>query len=368
MIPHPVIARPPGITTPGAARPVFTNRPPRELFGSDPSAALGLYLTGADQDGGHQADPHASIGAWRSSTIAAGLGWRVAPAAAIDGVEILDVGGANGTGTAILAALDADALAWTPPDGAAGDATAIAPGQVAAVYGDSDRGKYVLVRRTTAADLAGSMPVELLDQMNNLFLNAGDAGGTDYRCLAFYNQSAGSIGDVNIALGLLGTVVDTPVGGYAAGAVTITVSDGFADWPASGFVENDATGEVMYYASRTDDALTVAAAGRDVHDETVGGAGVGVAGTAGDDLSPIPGLRIGLEAPRTRMNGFSIGRPPIGITWAHPTSLSDANRLTVAALAQGAVYGLWMERKLLAAPTAAEAADLRLQYSFESDL
>ena len=325
--------------------------------------ALRWFLTGADCDGGYQDDPDASLGAFRSCVEVAGMGHLLSDA--IRGLRVEYASAANGAGTGVLAALDANRVAWTPPDGTAGDAVRIAQGETKVVGGGSAPGKFVRVTRTGSGDLEGSAAVTLAEPVNSAValddVSAAEtsAGDTEYRCIALRAGPGTVVDALKVWLGLLGTARAVDAAGYAGGAVSITVKTGtLADWPQAGYVLNVDVGEVMYYSSRTSTALTVAAVGRDIYDETLGGIGAGDAGDEDDVLRPIPGLRLGLDAPTAQPDGSFVdqtgageGAAPGGVTFYHPTAEDDAEVLEPGILGGGEIYGLWLERKIPASGT-----------------
>jgi len=207
--------------------------------------------------------------------------------------------------------------------------------------------------------------------LDNVSSAEAAAGDTEYRCLAFKNDAASEIKGLKVWLARLGTARAVNSDGYAAsGAVTVTVkADTFSDWPDSGFVENEDTGEVMYYSSRTSTALTVPAAGRDVWTDVAGGA----AGDEDDVLVPIPGLRIAKEAPSAQADGYFTdktgageGSQPAGLTWVHPHQEADGDVVTIGDLTATYIYGLWLERAVIAGATAESAVDQRLSWTFDA--
>ena len=317
--------------------------------------SLRMYQTGVFTDGGVEPDPDLSLGNYRGATFVTALGFRVLNP--FTNVRIDFVAGLNGDGVGVLSATGADALAWTPPGGSVGASVTVLNGETVVLEGGGTASKYIRVTRTTTDDLLGTANLVLTEEFENTFDDATSAeaaaGDTEYRALMFKNVGATSVTALKVWLGLVGTVGAVDASGYATGAVTITSkgTDPLQDWPESGFVENENTGEVMYYSSRTTEALTVPAAGRDMWGETGGGAGVGDAGSEDDVLNPIPGFRIAKEAPSAQPAGFITdktgageGSQPGGLTWVHPTSVGDADVIDIGTLAASEIYGLWMER------------------------
>ena len=339
--------------------------------------AVRMHLTGVHSDSGRQPDPDTSLGNYRATTQVPGLSFRVKNA--FSNVRIDFVAGENGEGVGILAAPSASSLRWTPPGGTQGTAVTIASGETKVIEGGTSASKYIRVTRTDSNDLTGTSTVVLTEDFNNVigFDNVSSAeaaaGDTEYRCVCLKNHGSGSVTNLKVWLGLLGTTASVNATGYSTGAVTITCkeTDGLADWPRTGYVENEDTGEVMYYASRTSTALTVAAAGRDIWGETGGGAGVGVSGDEDDVLKPIPGLRLAKEAPNAQPGGYFTdetsngeGTQPGGLTWEHPHNASDPDVISIGTLTTGQIYGVWLERKVTVGMLASPMLDNCVQWSF----
>ena len=335
-----------------------------------------LYLTGAASDGAAQADPNASLGLYRSSSEVDHLGVQVTNP--ISNVTVDFVAGANATGNGSLSAESIDDLAWTPPGGTKGTAVTIANGETKILEGGGGATeKYVRVTRTTADNLAGTATLTLVEVMNNALgfdnvsSSEASAGDTEYRCVSVKNEASSEIKGLKVWLSRLGTARAVDASGYAAaGAVTVTAkTNDFSDWPSSGFTENENTGEVLYYSSRTSTALTVPAGGRDIWTDVAGGA----AGSEDDVIVPIPGVRIAKEAPSsqptgsfTDKTGAGEGSQPAGLTWVHPHQESDADVVTVGDLTAGYIYALWLERKVPVGRVAETTVDQRLEWTFDA--
>jgi hypothetical protein len=296
----------------------------------------------------------------------AGLG--VLLDAAIEGTTVDYVSHENGPGIGLLTG-GGGALAWKPPGGTLGDYVSLVSGNTYALQGGgSEEGKFVVVSRTSADSIDGATAATIMDVFNSLWDNVSNAeraaGDTEYRCLAFKVGPYSTVRDLKVWLGLLGAADAVDSSGYAAsGAVTVTGQLSFADWLPSGYAKNDTTGEVLYYASRTDSALTVPAGGRDVWGDSL------AAGSEGDPLDPIAGLRIGIEAPSSQPSGnFTAAADedtdPGGITYKHPTSAEDVDVLTPPALSPGEIYGLWLERKVPAGAAATARARTLIEWSY----
>ena len=338
--------------------------------------SIRVYLSGAASDGGVQTDHNASLGLYRSLTELVVLGITVTGGPA--NITVDYAGGANGEGSGSVSAESADTLAWTPPGGAMGDPVTIANGETKVLIGGgANPQKYVRVTRTSVVALSGTATAALAYAFNNAvgFDNVSVAeqvaGDTEYRALFFKNGSAYEAKSLTAWLGAIGTANTVDAGGYAAGgAVTVTITAGnLNDWPDSGYVKNDDAGEVMYYTSRTASAFTVPAAGRDVWVDVAGGA----AGTSADVLLSVPGVRIAKEVPSGQPTGFITdktvageGSQPAGFTWVHPTAVDDAVVVTIGDLAAGYIYGLWLERIIIAGATAEASVYTAFQTNFEA--
>lgn len=301
-------------------------------------------------------DESANLGGYRS-----GNEWgALAVFGAMERTTIERVGEVCDAGTAIIESDGAGKLRFTAPSSQTpGPYVAVGDGMVGLLEDGENPGKALRVRRSGAVPPAASRSLKLLEQYNNAFGqdNVADAehtsGASQYRALILKNMSAGSM-DLRIYLAQLGTPRALTVGYAAAGAIAPTAAAGsFDDWPDSGFAENQNTGEVVYYASRTSTALAVGASGRDVYAEVGGGA----AGTIGDTLYPISGLRIAREDPSAQPAGFLQtiaieSTAPGGRTWLHPNSVKDPAVLEIYGLASGNIVGLWLHRKVIAAASA----------------
>jgi hypothetical protein len=334
------------------------------------------YLTGASSDGGAQASPNASLGNYRSSTLIEFLSDEITNP--ISNVTIDHISGANGEGAGTLTATGNDTLAWTPPGGTQGDSVTIANGETKILEGGGgETEKFIRVSRTTADNLTGTATVTLSDVFNdvvgfdNVSSSEASAGDVEYRCLCLKNDATSEIKNLAIWLGTLGTQRvsgSTQLG--ASGAGTIGISSGnFNDWPDSGFCriqESDGTlREIVYYSSRTSTELTIPTAGRGLLGTSA------TAGAATDTLDAVPGIRIAKEAPSAQSAGYFTdktsageGSQPAGLTWS--TAILSAEGLDIGDLSSGNIYGLWIERTVIAGAIA-EASVLNLiNWSFDA--
>jgi hypothetical protein len=148
--------------------------------------SLRWFLTGASAAGGAQGNPRLSLGGYRSSRVVDSL--TAVRYQAIRGLSLLYVSGYNGQGLGTLMADSAGSLRWTAPLASEpGESVAIADGETKVIPG-ADADQYVVVRRTTDADLLGTETVQLTDTLNNL------VGGSNFssaeRTAGTYKQRA----------------------------------------------------------------------------------------------------------------------------------------------------------------------------------
>jgi hypothetical protein len=210
------------------------------------------------------------------------------------------------------------------------------------------------VRRTGAIPPAGAKSIRILDQYNNAFGqdNLPDAqraaGNVQYRAFFLKNHGICSL-NLRLYLQRQGTARLLGATYAASGAVSISPTGGVQDWQPSGFFENQDTGEVLYFSSRTDTTLTVPAGGRDVY----GDSGGGVAGSSGDTVHPLPGQRIAKETPVANaiQTIASETTAPTGLTFKHGVDTDDADVISET-LAPAAMLGVWIERRDVAGASA----------------
>ena len=342
------------------------------------AGCIRIYLTGAASDGGAQANPDAALGNYRSSTEITQLGVTVTDCPA--NITVDQAGGANGTGDGTLTVKSVNSLAWTPPGGTEGATVTIANGETKTLEGggDGNNGQLLIVSRTSADDITGGpATVTLAYTYNNVIAldNVSSAertaGDVEYRAACIKNHGTHTVQAMLAWLEPLAAACAVNVAGYAAsGAITITRKAGRFDddsYPDSGYVENDDTGEVMYYASRTDTALSVAASGRDIWTDVAGGA----AGSEDDVLTPIPGYRIATEAPSAQADGYyqtiaNENTAPTSVTWKHGHSDEDADVLDIGSLASGYIAALWLQRAIIAGATAEASVLVDIGMAFDA--
>lgn len=328
-----------------------------DLFDQAETVSVGSGTGTGTTSGASVAAAHhgAALGGYRSSAELDQLAFR----GALENITTEQFGGGLEVGAASIQSDGAGNLRLTAPgDTTPGDYVAVGDGTTKVIEADGDM-RWARVSRSGSAPAAGTQTIDLVDIFNLLWPNVDDteraAGSDKYRGLLLKNESGSAI-TLRLYLDLLGTARTVDAGGYAAsGGVTITItSDDLYDWPDAGFVYNQDTGEVLYYNAKTATTLTVAAAGRDVYSQVAGGA----AGSSGDDLYPIPGLRLAVEDPSAQPGGFiqSIAdedTEPSGRTWQHPAGPTDPDVIEEWDLAAGYILGLWLHRKVVAGAEAA---------------
>lgn len=333
--------------------------------------SLRFYLTGAASDGGTQTDPDASLGNYRSSTLDEYFDQNVT--SAISNVTIDFVSGAHAEGNGTLTADSVDTLTWTPPGGSAGAAVTIANGETKVLEGSGAPEQYIRVSRTTADDLTGAATVALTKKYNNAIgfdnveASEASAGDTEYRAMMVKNESTVSVENVKVYIATLGTqrVSDTTqLGASGAGTVESSTASAFADWPESGFCRIEDSGntlqEIVYYSSRTDTVLTVPSAGRGLLGTSAS------AGAATDLIYPVPGIRIAKEAPSSDaiQTIADESTAPTSVTWS--TGITSAGGIDIGTLAASALYGLWVERVVVAGATSAASVEQALTWAFDA--
>ena len=331
--------------------------------------SMRVYLTGATSHGAAQLNPDASLGLYRSCRMVEQLAFRrVNP---ISGITVEFVAGANGTGTGALTAIAASSIQWTPPGGSPGDAVTIANGETKILEG-SDADQYIRVTRTSATALGGNESIITFEVLHNAI--AGDevgdteatAGSANHRAVAVANvRSSGDLTSVSAWLEPLGTeAVSSGAQLGLSGAGTITfAANALDDWPAHGFARIRETGgtfrETIYYTSRTDNDLTVPAAGREL-------IGTAAAGAGTDIVTPVAGFALFAETPTANALDDSTADESTGPT--SPTwngGYDAASGVSLGTIAADAFVGLWI-KQLVPAGMVAEhfaAADIRVAYT-----
>lgn len=335
--------------------------------------SLRLYLSGAGSDGGAQADPDAALGNYRSSTRFQALGIQ----GAAPRIAVLYASGANGLGTGSLESDGAGNLRWTAPGSSTpGDYVAIADTETKLLEDGDDPDKHVLVSRSGDAPEAGAWSIPLTEVYNGLWDNVATAhavaGASEYRALFFKNDSAKDLYELKAWLATLGTrraSNTAQLGAAGAGTLGTNAGSKFGDWPSSGFARILDSGgslrEIVYYASRTDGVLTVAAGGRGLLGTSAG------AGAADDTLDAVPGLALAKEAPSAQPSGFiqtiaSETTAPTGVTWQTGISSGDADAVNIGTLRAGEIYGLWLHRQVAPQTRPSPLVRAALRWSFKT--
>ncbi|MCW8129631.1 MAG: hypothetical protein KIS92_04525 [Planctomycetota bacterium] len=331
--------------------------------------SLRVYLSGAASDGGAQASPAAALGNYRGSTLAQWLGIL----GGLENVSILFASGLNGSGEGALQSDGEGNLRWTAPGGTSpGSYVAVGNGETKILEDRADRGKFLVVGRSGSAPAAQTRTIVLTDVFNNLWNNvpeAESAAGADaYRGLILKNESEDALSDLILWIGTLGASkvsAGAQLGGSGSGTLGLGGSNKFHGWPRSGFVRIEDSGgtlrEIAYYASRTDTQLAVPAAGRGLLGTSAD------AGASDDLIYPVPGLRIGVEAPSAQPDGYiqtiaDENTEPAGISWE--TGITAETGLVVGSLAAGEILGLWVHRAVIAGHAAAGSVRGKLKWTF----
>jgi hypothetical protein len=332
--------------------------------------SLRLYLTGAASDGAAQTDPDASLGDYRSSSLEEFFTDTITNP--ISNVTVDFVSGAHSEGDGTLTATGNDSLAWTPPGGSQGAAVSIANGETKILEGSGVPGQFIRVTRTSTDNLTGAATVTLAKSYNNVLgmdnvsSAEASAGDVEYRAIMIKNESASEVKNVKVYLKELGTQqVSGSAQLAASGSGSIGVSVGsLSDWPDSGFCRIEDSGgslkEIVYYSSRTSTVLTVPTAGRGLLGTSA------QAGAATDKIYAVPGLRIAKEAPTA--NQISVvaneSTQPSGLAWSTP--VTSANGLDLGDLAVSALYGVWIERTVVAGAVSEATVRQALAWSFDA--
>jgi hypothetical protein len=344
--------------------------------------ALQLFHSGAGSHEAAQSDPDAALGNYISNSRATEAAWSVS--SPISNVTVDFVKGSNAVGNGSLDAPSSDTLTWQAPGSAtAGPAVTIANGETKVLEDGDDASQYIIVTRTSATALSGTATVTVSEVFNNVigFDNLGSAeraaGDDEYRAFALRNMTDNlgapyAVDNIYVwidpeALGTAATSDSAQLGASGSGTLEDSAGSAFADWPEQGWcavVDNGgALREVVYYASRTDDVLTIAAGGRERLGSTAD------AGASDDTLYAVPGLRIALESPDADPTGkiqviADEDTAPTGLSWDTPYAQADG--LNIASLAAGYWKGVWIHREYLGG----EAADANvlncLKYSYDA--
>lgn len=332
--------------------------------------SIRIYLTGAASDGAAQTNPDAALGGYRSASEETPLSAAISNA--IAGITVDFVSGSCGAGSASLSAPSADTLTFSAPNGSAGTAVTIVNGESKIIEDGGSASKYARVTRTSASALSGTATLTLTKTYNNVLgfdnVDSGEtaAGDVEYRAAMFKNVSTSQVKNLKVWISTIGTQrVSGAAQLGASGAGSIGVASGsFSDWADSGFCRiEDNTGnlkEIVYYSGRTSTTLTVPVGGRGLLGTSA------TAGAATDKIYCVPGLRIAKEAPTSNaiQTVANENTAPTGLTFV--TGITAAGGLAIGDLAAGGLYGLWLERTVVAGATAQSSVEQGIAYSFDA--
>lgn len=339
--------------------------------------SLRYWLTGAASDGSAQTDPHASLGNYRSGTIAERT--SIVHNSLIRSLVVESASRVNGpSGSIGSIALTSSGIASYTADGSAtpGPATEVPLGTSVLLVDGEDDSKFVRVRRIIDTPMSGLGSVEFHDILNNVFGMAdadnteSGSGGSRYRAVMVKNESSDLVSGISFFVRPLGNSATTSVGQLgASGAGTITgATDAFCGWPFSGWVRIEDSGgtlrENAYYTSRTDTALTVPAAGRGVLGTSAD------AGAALDVAYPVPGIRIDWEdaSPLDSGNVQTIANEstePSGRSWS--TEITALTGVSASDLDNNQQGAIWIHRELPAGSAASPEMDNEIGVAFTVD-
>jgi hypothetical protein len=213
--------------------------------------------------------------------------------------------------------------------------------------------QWAVIYRTTSADMTGSGSGEFVDQLNNVFAgNDGTvAGATTYRGIILRNNALDQVTSITLSVNPLATatcVLPLPTSGAG------TLWGDFEDWPWAGFVKCS-SGEIAYYSTRTDEALTVPSIGRGLLGTSA------QMGVIGETLNCVPPILLATEAP-------SSGQiQTIANQTTSPTGLSFSNSVTITSLNPYGEMGLWIKRQLPAGMSAFPEFTVSIALQFTLD-
>jgi hypothetical protein len=155
------------------------------------SSGVTLRHTGAGSHLAAQADALLSLGGHVSSTLAAGMGFRIPVSPLRNLVRVDRVSHANGTGSGALTAVTASTATWTPPGGSAGAETTLTLNTSVQVEG-GDTSKWIWATRKADMSEGAVLTLNLSDPLNGI---VGGADVTDnssasakYLCLGLYAE------------------------------------------------------------------------------------------------------------------------------------------------------------------------------------
>lgn len=338
--------------------------------------SLREYLTGAISEGGAQADPNASLGDYRSSTEAESMAIEVTLPLTTGAITIDYAGGGNEDGQGLLDVVDSNTVQWKCFGESYGPTVQITNGETKIVETGDLPGAYLRISRTSATALSGTAGITLAKKINNVFAfddvssSEASSGDDEYRATIVKNESVAAISTFKRWLGLLGTARisdtdDLPATG--AGTIESSTVASFADWPEQGWchIKNgSATREIVYYTERTNNTLTVPSWGRGLLSTSEG------VGAATDTISPVPGVRIGIDPDGIQDAGYQYQKvanestEPSGVTW--DTGITDDTGLVIGNMESGKVVCLWIHREIPAGAVATTNNLFRYEDSFDA--
>jgi hypothetical protein len=347
--------------------------------------SLVYYFTGAGADGGSQTAQDGCLGHFRSSTEAVRVSYTIATP--IPNVQVLgasrynaieDTGGV-GLGIGSIFSDGPNSLRYAAPGSdTPGSSVILTSGQTDRLIDGADPSKWVRVQRTSADQLAGGESIEFVDLFNDVFgLSNGTAtGGNNYRAVMLRNDFSASITLLKLYVKPLISTnsVSSVTQLGAAGAGTITgAADSFCHFPWKGWARIETSvgvlREIVYYSSRTGQALSVPALGR-------GRLGTSAAaGAATDKIWAIPGIRVGFELATPLVNGSvqTIANETtspntasfVGTAWS--TAITAATGISVGTLNYHQQGAIWIHRELPAGVSAISKSLNLIGVSYTSD-
>lgn len=307
--------------------------------------SLGLFLTGANSDGGEQSDPDLSLGNYRSSSRVEQIGFSINHS--IPGIIIERIGGVNGVGLGSLETINGNSLRWTAPNDTPGEAILIANGQTRMLQSSSNTAKFIVVSCHTTSKLIGTATVSLVPVYNNVIGSSNVPSGewlVKLRCFAMKNlNSNNKLKHLKVWIGTLAMQQISDAGQLgSSGSGTIETTGSFIDWPDTGFCRiTTASGslrEIVYYSARTDSVLTVPAAGRGLLDTSA------TTGAMDDYLNCVPGIKIAKETPTegafTTLSDEHDTEAVAGLSWT--TGIDKESGLNISSLDWNEMIGIWI--------------------------
>jgi hypothetical protein len=312
------------------------------------------FLSGSLVDGGPQANPNLSLGGYRSSTEAVSLGVSIANP--IPNAVILYACGGNPQGPGQLVALDGYNLTWQPSGASSpGDPVTFAgTNDIQVVEASNAPGQYLRIQ-APGPFTPGTSTITLSYLFNNLFgldnitIAVAASGGNEYRASIVRNQAINAVSGFQRCVALQGTP-QVPNLAQLSGTVvagTLSTTGSFVDWPSQGWCQVQSSGgtlkEVVYYQSRSSTMLNVPGPGR---------AQLGTSATAGsasDNIYPVPGCVLGLDPSGVRAFGSGIqsvataNTAPSGVVWNY--GVTPATGILVPLIGVNQQIGIWVWRQ-----------------------